>query len=231
VTSVLTNKGVFFADIVVNNTDITYFYKNILPDKKRFNQLSRRERSSSALIFYWGIRHVSDLDVHNILFSKDYPAEFRGLFKEKRFADDLTVYIFISSKVVPEDAPQGCENWFVMVNAPENVGQNWPEETERARRIIMQKIENMRGFSVDERIVNEHVVGPVDIERRTSSVNGSLYGHSSNSALAAFLRHPNFSPKFKNLYFVGGSVHPGGGIPLCLASAKIVDGMIKPAKS
>ncbi len=231
VTSVLTNKGVFFADIVVNNTDITYFYKNILPDKKRFNQLSRRERSSSALIFYWGIRHVSDLDVHNILFSKDYPAEFRGLFKEKRFADDLTVYIFISSKVVPEDAPQGCENWFVMVNAPENVGQNWPEETERARRIIMQKIENMLGFSVDERIVNEHVVGPVDIERRTSSVNGSLYGHSSNSALAAFLRHPNFSPKFKNLYFVGGSVHPGGGIPLCLASAKIVDGMIKPAKS
>jgi phytoene dehydrogenase-like protein len=51
---------------------------------------------------------------------------------------------------------------------------------------------------------------------------GSLYGTSSNSRLAAFFRHANFSRRTKGLYFAGGSVHPGGGIPLCFKSAKIV---------
>ena len=65
------------------------------------------------------------------------------------------------------------------------------------------------------------------IEEQTSSYMGSLYGTSSNSKLAAFLRHPNFTPNIKGLYFCGGSVHPGGGIPLCLKSAKIVSGLIE----
>jgi phytoene dehydrogenase-like protein len=60
----------------------------------------------------------------------------------------------------------------------------------------------------------------------TGSFKGSLYGTSSNSRMAAFFRHPNFTNEFNNLYFCGGSVHPGGGIPLALSSAKIVDSLI-----
>jgi phytoene desaturase len=230
VASVLTDKGEFDADIVVNDTDITSFYRNIMPNKRIQSLMNRRERSSSALIFYWGVDFTSDLDVHNILFSTDYRAEFDGLFNAKRFADDLTVYIFISKKVVESDAPNGCENWFVMVNAPENIDQDWQLETSKAREIILSKIEKRLGVRLNDRIQTEHIMTPVDIEFRTGSVNGSLYGHSSNGTMAAFLRHPNFSRLYKNLYFVGGSVHPGGGIPLCLASAKIVDKMINPAK-
>jgi phytoene desaturase len=224
-----TDKRQYEADIVVNDVDVTYFYRKLLPEKAMYRKLNKRERSSSALIFYWGMQLESKLDVHNILFSNDYEAEFKGVFKTKEFADDLTVYIFISKKVVATDAPNGAENWFVMVNAPENVGQNWESLTAKARQRIIHKIESTLNIDLEKAIVNEKIMTPVDIETRTSSVNGSLYGHSSNSALAAFLRHPNFSRRYKNLYFVGGSVHPGGGIPLCIASAKIVDRLIKKA--
>ncbi|TCO09851.1 1-hydroxycarotenoid 3,4-desaturase CrtD [Natronoflexus pectinivorans] len=226
VTGVRTGDCIYPASLVVNNTDITLFYRDILPNNNKLRKLMKRERSSSALIFYWGMKVKSELDVHNILFSNDYEAEFIGLFKTKLFADDLTVYIFISNKVVPDDAPNGCENWFVMVNAPENVGQDWQEEATRARELIISKINTVLNMDVEKVIEFEQILTPEDIEERTGSVHGSLYGHSSNSPLAAFLRHPNFSRRYKNLYFTGGSVHPGGGIPLCLASAKIVDGMI-----
>jgi phytoene dehydrogenase-like protein len=71
-------------------------------------------------------------------------------------------------------------------------------------------------------IVCESILDPRSIESKTSSYRGAIYGTSSNSKFAAFLRHANKSSKIKNLYFCGGSVHPGGGIPLCLLSAKIV---------
>lgn len=226
ITGVRTADCVYPAALVVSNVDITLFYRDILPRERMFKKLMRRERSSSALIFYWGVKRTSDLDVHNILFSADYKSEFKGLFKAKRLANDLTVYIFISKKVVASDAPEGCENWFVMVNAPENNGQDWAAETAKARQIILDKINKLLKIDLENYIETEKVVTPEEIELRTGSVNGSLYGHSSNSAMAAFLRHPNFSREYSNLYFTGGSVHPGGGIPLCLASAKIVDGLI-----
>ena len=86
----------------------------------------------------------------------------------------------------------------------------------------MQKIERTLGEKVAPHIVAEEVLSPPLIEEKTQSYLGALYGTSSNNKMAAFLRHPNFSRQFKNLYFCGGSVHPGGGIPLCLLSAKIV---------
>lgn len=91
---------------------------------------------------------------------------------------------------------------------------------------MLAKIKTILAVDVEQVLEEEAVVTPVDIARETGSVNGSLYGHSSNSPLAAFLRPPNFSSRYKNLYFSGGSVHPGGGIPLCLASARIVDELL-----
>lgn len=225
--SVESSAGNFSADVVLSTVDVAHFYQSILHDKKVLKRIEKRERSSSALIFYWGVTYQSSLDVHNILFSTDYRTEFDALFHKKQVGNDLTVYIFISKKVVKTDAPEGCENWFVMVNAPENVGQDWAAETAKARSVILSKISSHLNVSIEKYIVNERVVTPVDIERNTGSVHGSLYGHSSNGAFAAFLRPPNFSRNYKNLYFAGGSVHPGGGIPLCLASAKIATQLIK----
>ncbi len=211
---------------VVTDLDIYFVYRKLLPSLpfpvKRF----RSERSTSALIFYWGMKTASaNLDLHNILFSARYRDEFDCLFRRKTVTDDPTVYIFISSKAVKGDAPDGCENWFVMINVPENDGQDWDEVIVSARQAVENKILRMTGIDPARHRQFEFVSDPRDIESRTASFRGSLYGNSSNSIFSAFSRHPNFSP-VRGLYHAGGSVHPGGGIPLCLASAKIVAGMI-----
>lgn len=217
-------------DIVVSDVDVKYLVNNLMesPLKKRVN---RSERSSSALIFYWGIkRQFAQLDVHNILFSCDYKKELTTIFKAKSITDDPTVYLFVSSKVVKSDAPQGCENWFVMINTPSDSGQNWQKMIADARENIIKKINETLETDIESFIEFEELRSPLEIEKYTMSANGALYGAASNSMFSAFLRHPNHIKSIKNLYFVGGSVHPGGGIPLCLASAVIVDSEIMPIK-
>jgi len=219
------------AGVVVSDIDIVRAY-GLMSGHSLPSRYRRQERSTSALIFYWGMKgELPQLELHNIFFSEDYQSEFRHLFREKTLYHDPTVYVFISSTRVPSDAPAGAQNWFVMINAPENVGQDWQRFRNEARKNILEKLSRMLGIRLEDRIVCEEVLDPPGIESRTSSYRGSLYGFSSNSRLSAFSRHPNFRRKVGGLYFTGGSVHPGGGIPLCLASAKIVDELITPAHS
>ncbi len=213
-----------FADVVISDIDVVNLYWKLLPRSKIPRSQIKNERSSSAMIFYWGIdKEFPELELHNILFSNDYKAEFDGLFTEKAVYQDPTVYIFISSKKGTEDAPKGKENWFVMINAPENIGQNWEKMVNESRDAIIEKINRTLKTDIRKHILFEKLATPVTIEKDTASFGGSLYGLSSNGKFAAFLRHPNYSKAIKNFYFTGGSVHPGGGIPLCLASAKIID--------
>jgi phytoene desaturase len=223
VKGVSTDVKSYGADVVVSNMDITPTYRKLLPDQKAPERILRQERSSSALIFYWGInRTFSELGLHNILFSNDYPNEFREIFSGIGPAKDPTVYIAITSKDVPEDAPAGCENWFVMINAPQDKGQDWDSLIPGYRKAIIHKINSILKTDIETYIENEGVLSPPEIEKKTSSFGGSLYGNSSNNRFAAFLRHANESGQIEGLYFCGGSVHPGGGIPLCLLSAKIL---------
>ncbi len=208
-------------DLVVSNMDVYYTYERLLPGVKTPQKIKTQERSSSAIIFYWGIRRsFSELGLHNILFSEDYQSEFKHLFEKKTGFNDPTVYIHISSKVCKEDAPSGCENWFVMVNAPSDIGQNWNEEVKAQKSYIIDKINRTLGCDIRDHIENENILDPKKIDLKTSSYQGSLYGTSSNSKMAAFNRQKN-QANIEGLYFCGGSVHPGGGIPLCLMSAKI----------
>ncbi|HKJ43501.1 MAG TPA: 1-hydroxycarotenoid 3,4-desaturase CrtD [Sunxiuqinia sp.] len=215
-------------DVVVSDVDIQQFYTNLLPDTRRVSKMEQVEKSSSALIFYWGMKKsFPQLDLHNIFFSKNYKEEFDCLFEQKTMTDDPTVYVFVSCKENPDDAPAGMENWFVMVNAPENVEQDWTEFRQQTRKNILKKLERILGEKLESQILFENVLDPVRIEECTGSFNGSMYGPSSNSPFSAFNRHPNFRRDIPGLYFVGGSVHPGGGIPLCLSSAKIVGEMVE----
>jgi diapolycopene oxygenase len=228
VSGVILDSGFAAADIVVSDVDIHRFYSTLLPDSRRLAKICREERSSSALIFYWGIKgHFPELDVHNIFFSSDYEEEFKNLFRFKSISCDPTVYIYVSSKYNQADAPEGCENWFVMINAPADIGQNWAELIAQSRQHILEKLEQAMGRDLSEYLICEEVLSPPEIYAQTGSVNGSLYGSSSNSRFASFNRHANFRSDIDGLYFVGGSVHPGGGIPLCLSSAQIVDGLVK----
>jgi phytoene dehydrogenase-like protein len=203
-------------------------WKSYLLNRKEAEKILAQEKSSSALIFYWGInKQFEELDLHNILFTKNYEEEFKQIFRDKTIYQDPTIYINISSKYKTNDAPEGCENWFVMINTPNNQGQNWDELIAEGRKNIITKINRLLKTDIEKYIINEDVLDPRSIETKTNSHLGALYGNASNNIFAAFLRHKNFSSNIKGLYFCGGSVHPGGGIPLCLNSARIAVDLIK----
>ena len=217
----------YFADYVVSNMDIFSTYKKLLPDQSHPERTLRQERSSSAVIFYWGIkRSFPALDLHNIFFSENYRLEFEHIFDKKSLYHDPTVYVNITSKDVAGDAPPNCENWFVMINAPGDHGQDWDMLVDQARKNILEKLSRLLQTDIAALIEVEDVLTPPLIQQRTSSYRGALYGAASNSKFAAFLRHPNFSFKIKNLYCCGGSVDPCGGASPCLAFAKKPGGVL-----
>jgi len=223
-----TSIGIHSADMIISNMDVYFTYQKLLKSEHQPKKILEQERSSSALIFYWGINGSFDqLGLHNIFFSENYEKEFTAIFNDKSIDTDPTVYINITSKHKTDDAPEGCENWFTMINVPNNVGQDWDVFIAEARKNIVDKLSKNLKTDIEKLIISESVLDPRKIESRTSSYQGSLYGTSSNNQFAAFLRHANFSSAVKDLYFVGGSVHPGGGIPLALLSAKIVGDLVK----
>ena len=216
--------------IVVSNADVLRTYEDLLGDPQAPLALryKRLEPSSSGLVFFWGMKQSnSELGVNNIFFSDDYPQEFRDLFVERRCPADPTVYVNITSKVTPGDAPERGENWFVLINAPYEAGQEWPGEVAASRQRVLSRVQQALGRSVEGAIATEEVMSPPDIRSKTGSRLGSLYGISSNTSMAAFLRHPNRSRRYRGLYLCGGSVHPGGGMPLAVLSGKIASDLIQ----
>ena len=216
-----------YYDIVISNMDVFFTYEKLLKKIKTPYRVKNVKSSSSALIFYWGVNKVfKSLELHNIFFSKNYKKEFQSIFKEMNFCEDPTIYLSITSKDNKSDAPVGCENWYVMINTHYDVGHDWNDLARRYKKIIIKKIEKVLGQPIEENIISEKTLSPLNIQERTQSYRGALYGPSSNQTFSAFHRHPNFTNKLKNLYFCGGSVHPGGGIPMCLLSSKIVSELI-----
>ncbi len=223
VAGLTTSENTYRRDTVVSNMDVVGTFAHLLKGQKAPRRILKQERSSSALIFYWGVKkQFPQMGLHNIFWSNDYRKEFKTLFEDNNITSDPTVYVNITSKHIDDDAPTGCDNWFVMINAPHMAGQDWKALAEKTRGNVLRKLNRMLGCDITSLIATERILDPPGIASQTSSYLGSLYGTSSNSRMAAFLRQPNFHSSIKNLYFCGGSVHPGGGIPLCLLSGKIV---------
>ena len=216
-------------DLVVCNSDIKHAYHELLPKQvRRPKKTLAQEPSSSALIFYWGIgQSFPEMDLHNIIFSEDYKEEFDRICSNGPFWEDPTIYIHISNRLEVDDAPKGKDSWFVMVNVPYDQGQDWEDIVRKVRRKLIERISSVLGKDIASLIETEEILTPTQIQQRTSSVGGALYGTSSNERIAAFLRHSNKSSSVKGLYFCGGSAHPGGGVPLCILSGKIAAEWIK----
>ena len=220
-------------DIVISNLDAGYTLSGLLEGKKEkiSGKLAGQEPSSSGLVFFWGIsREFSELGLHNIFFSSDYRKEFDMLFSGKgsEIYHDPTVYINITSKTEKNDAPEGMENWFVLVNAPSiKNGQDWEKISNNTRKNILEKLSRMLDENPEKYIKEERILAPPDIENDTGSRLGSLYGTASHSWKSAFMRLKNRYRKIRGLYFCGGSVHPGGGMPLAVLSGRIAAEKIK----
>ncbi len=222
------NNDLLEYDYVISNVDVINTFKYLIDDYPHLTQkYSKLEPGLSGMVFLWGIDNENpDLIHHNVLFSADYRKEFDQLFKLNQAADDPTVYIAITSKTDPTDAPVGSENWFVMVNMP-----GFPEtgkanySTEKVRKKVLAKLKKS-GFDIENNIQNEKILEPKHFAEKFGANRGSIYGISSNHWKNAFMRPANRSKKIDGLYFAGGSTHPGGGVPLVILSGKIVSQLI-----
>ena len=212
------------ADIVISNVDAYLLYGSMLPELKETKtaraSLKRATPSLSGFSLQIGLRGKSNLSHHSVFFPEDYEDEFEAIFTRNQPVPDPAIYICNAPGMTnnPDD-----ESWFVLINAPRHDENfNWDRpglKEEYAERIIdlMEK----RGLEVRSRLVELKIRTPADLERDVAAPGGSIYGTSSNGARSAFLRAKNRSP-IRNLYCVGGSAHPGGGLPLVAISAEIV---------
>jgi phytoene desaturase len=244
------------ADVVIANTDATHLYRDLLPPGPAAEPLAALGRvtpSLSGFVLLLALRgRTPGLRHHTVLFPQDYDDEFDSIFGTgpHRFdgvrpVPDPTVYI--SAPDDPALRPDDDhEAWFVLVNAPRHQatgngaarpagwvrrrgGTDWdaPGLADQYADLVLEVMAR-RGLDVRDRVVFREIRTPADLERATRSVGGSIYGTSSNGARAAFLRPANRSP-VPGLFLVGGSAHPGGGLPLVGLSAQIVADLVGPA--
>ncbi|MES2767123.1 MAG: phytoene desaturase family protein [Bacteroidota bacterium] len=222
---VLESDKVLKADAVVSNVDVHWTRKYLLEKKN----LREPEFSTSGFVILAVVKKKDrGLSHHNIIFSDNYKQEFDDLFKRKSAADDMTVYISRSSHSDRQMAAPDRENWFILVNAPANGGKTnyWKENKEEYFKKVLKKMQSS-GLDIRDDIISYRIMTPDDFKNDFSAMNGSIYGSASNNALSAFMRPGNISEDIKNLFYVGGSTHPGGGVPLVVLSggivAKIID--------
>lgn len=208
------------APIVVANADARHLYADLLPDEGALKRVRKAPRSTSGFVLCIGARgSTPDIAHHNVWFSGDAFQEFREI-DAGQLASDPTIYGCVSSKTDPSQAPDGDENWFLLVNTPPGV----EIEADAYRDIVLDRLAE-HGVDLRRRMRFCAHMTPTDIEHNYRAPGGAIYGTSSNGKMAAFLRPRNRGSK-DGLYLVGGSSHPGGGLPLVTTSARIVADMI-----
>ncbi len=219
--AVLADGRVVSADVVVANADATHLYRDLLPEARALRRVRRATPSMSGFVVCAGVRGTTDgIAHHGVWFSDDERREFDQL-AAGRLPDDPTVYACVSSVTDASQAPAGAENWFLLLNAPAGA----EIDPRRGTEFVLERLAS-HGVDLRDRIEFTETITPGDLERRFRSPGGSIYGTSSDGRRAAFVRPRNRGVR-RGLYLVGGSSHPGGGLPLVTTSARIVDEMIR----
>ena len=220
VAAVVTKQGLITASHVLYGGDVAYL-PSLLNNKAKTPKNTPQSRSTSAVVFYWVVKgNHKAFGLHTILFSNNYKTEYQALMNQK-VPQDPTIYINCTSKLEPAMAPKGSENWFVMINVPAGTPDS---AVDMLRPIVKKRIEACLGYGID--ILAEDYLSPKRLQSKTGAWQGAIYGESLNSLGRMARRSRLNRTKYSNLYCIGGTVHPGGGIPLALRSAKIVAGML-----
>ena len=221
------------ADFLVCNGDVmgaqTGFLSSLFTSADRAKS-QRPPLSTSGFILFLGVRGCDPrLRHHNIFFSDDYPHEFDEIHRRKINPSEPTIYISMSSRTDPGHAPEGHDNYFILINAPaRDPHQPWTYgETKDYRNLVIKRLERFGLEGLEERIVTESIFTASDFAARDLAWQGSLYGWASHSIGASLFRPPLRVPGTRNVFFAGGTTHPGGGIPLVLLSGKMVAELIQ----
>ena len=216
VAGVETDAGLVPADAVVAAVDAEAVHRDLLGRPR-----PARERSVSGLALMLGLRgRTPDLAHHAITFPADYDAEFDDVFVHRRPVRDPALYVSAPAATDPNEAPPGAEHWFVLVNAPAiGDGADWEAEGER----LIDRL------GVRDRVLARALRTPGDLERETGGVAGAIYGVAPHGRLGTLRRPATTVPGIRGLRLAGGTVHPGGGLPLVLLGAARVAHEIGPA--
>lgn len=211
-------------DILFSNADATETILNLLPKESLSNRRRSRQKaiepSCSGFVLLLGCNKQWDqLKHHNIFFSENYEKEFEDIFEDKLMPEDPTIYIANTSYSDADHAPPDRSNLFILVNSPYVDSQNWESLKNGYSTFLIDTLEKRGLDGLENSIEVFHVITPKDFYSKFLSNKGSIYGTSSNSRMAAFLRPRNKVRSIENLFLVGGSTHPGGGIPLVIQSA------------
>lgn len=221
------------ADVVICNADVVWAYQHLLrqADRPHYSdaKLSRIEPGGSGMVLLLGIEGTYPQLAHHTKFMpNDYSDDLRAMFETHTIPKDPCIYVCASTRTDPTQAPDGCENLFVLCSAPPLDGTiDWSTEGPRYEAQIIDTLERRFGLTdLSRRIVVRRRITPADLADRYNAHRGSIYGISSNGMRAAFLRPPNRDRHIRGLFFAGGATHPGGGLPLVALSGKIASELV-----
>ncbi|MEU4329936.1 phytoene desaturase family protein [Nonomuraea dietziae] len=221
----LADGGEVGCDVAIANTDAAELYGHLLPDRRRLRRIAALGPSSSAFLLLAGVEgRTEGLAHHSILFSADYRAEFGDLFEHRRPPRDPTVYVGCASVDDPSQAPEGAEAWTMLVNVPARDPSRWPLSPQAYRDLVLERLAE-RGHDLSGRLRFVDLFTPADLRERYGAWGGAIYGGAYSGPLAPFRRPGNRGPR-RGLYLVGGSVHPGGGLPLVAMGGRIVADLV-----
>ena len=215
------------ADVIIANADLPYVYRELLPPSGKSRRIEKMNFSCSALVFHWGVDKVyPQLAQHNVFLSDDFREGLDAIFKEKKIGRDPSFYVHAPVRTDPSAAPEGCDAFSVAVGASETDNKNrdqWDELQRNARAAVISKLKSIGMTDIEEHIRFEIVTTPPAWESILNVSRGAVFGSLGHNIFQmGYFRPHNRDRQYRNLYFTGGSTHPGNGIPMVLLSAKLV---------
>ncbi len=218
-------------DAIVSNMELIPAYDKLLNEKKSFmKKLNKYEPACSGIVLHLGTSKVyPQLRHHNFFYSKNQHSHFDRVFKEKKLPDDPTIYLVAPTRSDPSQAPEGCDNIKILPHIP-YINEKSPytyEDCVALKDLVLDKLERMGLTDLRKNIIVEDFWTPFDIEKKYYSNKGSIYGVVSDIKKNFAFKGPKKSSKYKNLYFVGGSINPGGGMPMVVLSGTHVASLIQ----
>ncbi|MGC9467448.1 MAG: phytoene desaturase family protein [Anaerolineae bacterium] len=214
------------ADLVVANADLPYVYEELLPrDEAAIRRLNNLKYTCATLMFYWGVDKVySQIEHHNVFLSTDYKGSFDRIFNEHGMPDDISFYVHAPARTDPAAAPAGEDTLLVLVpvgHLSDAVEQDWDAMTEQARATVFSRLAELGVADLEDHIKFEVVYTAHTWQKLFNLAKGAAFGLSHNFFQVGYLRPQNRHRRYKNLYFVGASTHPGTGLPIVLLSARL----------
>lgn len=214
------------ADVVLANADLPYVYQQLLPDSGMAETMTRKEFSASAISFFWGVDRTYDaLGPHTLFLADDYRENFDRIVRDLSLATNPSLYVHAPARLDAFMAPAGQDTLTAIVpvgHLSDDGGQDWEGLRDRARQHVFRRLQTLGITDIGEHIKFEEAYTPVSWAERHNLAKGATHGLSHKLTQMAYFRPSNRHRRYRNLYFVGASTHPGTGVPMAMISGRLV---------